>query len=324
MRLLTLVITSVAMTLSSWANTPTIFPAPLRQGDKVAILAPAGPIKSAPVDTAAAVLDSLGYTTVVYPHTFGKNGHFSGTHDERYADLEAAFSDTTVRAILCARGGYGVAHNLDRLARLDLRKDPKWVIGFSDISALHALMASQGIASIHSSMAKQVALGPDDPDNAILFDILNDSLPAYEFEPHPYNHPGSATATILGGNLAVIADLIATPYDIIRPGTILFIEDVSEPIYKIERIMLQLKMMGMFDKLAGLVIGQFTDYHGDDNHPTMEDMLAEVLAPYPDLPVAFNVPVGHVDHNVPFVEGATATLSVTPEAVSLTFAKPRE
>lgn len=315
---------SLFMAANLWASNPgpTIFPAPLSAGDKIAILAPAGPIKNAPVDSAAAVLASLGYEPVIYPHTFGKYGHFSGTHEERLADLTAAFSDSTVKAILCARGGYGVAHNLDNLSKLNLRENPKWVIGFSDISALHALMASQGVASIHASMAKQIALGPDDPDNAALFGILTDSLPAYSFDPHPYNHPGTATAPLLGGNLAVIADLIATPYDIIRPGTILFIEDVSEPIYKIERILLQLKMMGIFDNLAGLIIGQFTDYRPDDNHESMEDMIAEVLAPYPSLPVAFGVPVGHVDHNVPFIEGATATLKISPEEVTLTFSHP--
>lgn len=327
MRILSSIILSAAMAICFWGaasahNHPTVFPAPLKPGDKIAILAPAGPIKNAPVDSAAAVLDSLGFVTEIYPHTFGKHGHFSGTHAERLADLSAAFNDSSVRAILCARGGYGVAHNLDSLAGINLRKDPKWVIGFSDISALHALMASQGVASIHASMAKHVALGPDDPDNAALLAILADSLPTYTFEPHPYNHPGTATAPLLGGNLAVIADLIATPYDIIRPGTILFIEDVSEPIYKIERILLQLKMMGVFDRIAGLVVGQFTEYRPDDNHESMEEMIAEVLAPYPNLPVAFNVPVGHVDHNVPLVEGSLATLTVTPDSVTLSMAHP--
>ena len=299
----------------------TIYPPSLKPGDKIAILAPAGPMKNAPVDSAAKVLDSLGYQAVVMPHTYGKNGHFSGTTDERFADLKAAFEDTTVRAILCARGGYGVVHNLDRLAQLPLRDDPKWVIGFSDISALHALMASKNIASIHASMAKQVALGPDDPDNAVLFGILKGEMPSYTFAPDSLNHLGKASGKLLGGNLAVIADLIATPFDMFEPNTILFIEDVSEPIYKIERILYQLRLMGVFDKINGLIIGQFTDYHPDDNHATMEQMIADALEPYPDLPVAFNIPVGHVDHNVPLVESSQATLNVTPEYVSLTLSR---
>ncbi len=292
------------------------YPPALRPGDKIAILAPAGPIEHGPVDSAATVLRSLGYQVEIMPHTFGKYGHFSGTHSERLADLRAAFADPEVRAILCARGGYGVVHNLDSLDMLPIEDDPKWVIGFSDISALHALMSSKKIASIHSSMAKAIALGPDDPDNAVLFDILQGKMPVYTFAPTAYNHPGHAEGPLLGGNLAVIADLISTKFDLIQPGTILFIEDVSEPIYKIERILYQLRLSGALDRLNGMLIGQFTDYKPDDNHRRMEDMIAEALRPY-DMPVAFGLPFGHVDHNIPLVESSYATLDVTPEKVSL-------
>jgi len=296
----------------------TIYPRALQPGDRIAILAPAGPIDSTIVDSAAAVLAQVGYEPVVYPHTYGKFGHFSGTHSERLADLRAALTDPSVRAILCARGGYGVVHNLDSLAMLPLRDDPKWIIGFSDISALHALMASHGIASIHASMAKQVMNGPDDELNSYLFDILGGKFPTYRFAPCEYNHPGHAEGRLLGGNLAVIADLIATPFDIIQPGTILFIEDVSEPIYKIERILYQLRLMGILPKLNGLIIGQFTDYKPDKVHESMEQMIAEALAPYPDLPVAFGAPIGHVDYNLPVVESAYATLDITDDGVTLT------
>lgn len=295
-----------------------IFPEPLRPGDKIAILAPAGPIARGPVDSAATVLRGLGYNVEIYPHTFGKFGHFSGTHAERLADMRAAFTDPEVRAIICARGGYGVVHNLDSLAALPLTDDPKWVVGFSDISALHSLMASRNIASVHASMAKAIALGPDNADNAALFGILTGEFPRYTWGPSLYNHEGHAEGLLMGGNLAVIADLINTPFDIIRPGTVLFIEDVSEPIYKIERIMYQLRLSGILPKLKGLIIGQFTDYKPDDNHHDMESMLAEVLAPY-NYPIAFGAPVGHVDHNVPFIESCWVSLDVTPEGTTLQF-----
>ncbi|MDE6288361.1 MAG: LD-carboxypeptidase, partial [Muribaculaceae bacterium] len=272
------------------------------------------------VDSAATVLRDLGYEPVIYPHAFGRNREFSGTHAERYADQAAAFTDTTIRAILCSRGGYGVVHNLDRLATLPLRDDPKWVIGFSDISALHALMASNHIASIHASMAKHIKLGPGNEDNAALFDILAGGMPSYQFDPNPYNQPREATGKLLGGNLAVIADLINTPFDIIHPGTILFIEDVSEPVYKIERILYQLKLSGILPQLKGLIIGQFTEYKPDAVHETMEAMIHELVKDY-DYPVAFGVPVGHVDHNVPLVESSQATLRVTPEGTTLTLAR---
>lgn len=293
------------------------YPEALRPGDKIAILSPAGPIARGPVDSAATVLRQQGYEVVIYPHTFGKNGHFSGTTEERFQDLKAALLDPEIRAILCARGGYGVVHNLDSLAALPLEDDPKWIIGFSDISALHALMASRGIASIHTSMAKQIALGADNKENKIFFDILQGKMPVYRWPASPYDHPGHAEGKLLGGNLAVIADLISTPFDIIQPGTILFIEDVSEPIYKIERILYQMRLNGSIGRLRGLIIGQFTDYKPDENDPTMEAMIARTLAPY-EIPVSFGAPIGHVDINIPLVESSYATLDVTVDGTTLT------
>ena len=189
-------ILSLSILLSANASimAQTIYPSPLKQGDKIAILAPAGPIKPAPVDSAAKVLKELGYEPVIYPHTFGEFGHFSGTHDERFLDLASAFTDPEIRAILCARGGYGVVHNLDKLSAPPLTADPKWVIGFSDISALHALMASKDIASIHSSMAKQVALGPDNDDNARLLPYSKASFQATPSNPTSITTPAMPRA----------------------------------------------------------------------------------------------------------------------------------
>ena len=291
------------------------FPAPLKKGDKIAVCSPAGKIKSNIVYDAVEVLRNQGWVVEIMPHALGENGNFSGTADERYADLKAAFSDPEVRAILCSRGGYGVVHILDRLNKLPLEDDPKWVIGFSDISALHALMASKGVASIHSPMAGQIMLGTDDPDTADLFRILRGERPAYTFPAHEYDRQGIAEGKLIGGNVAVLADLIDTPYDVFEPGTILFIEDVAEPIYKIERILYQLKLNGVLGKLGGLVVGQFTDYKPDDSYEHMYDMIRDMTAAY-SYPVAFNVPVGHVSHNIPLIESADVTLKVSPSGTN--------
>ncbi len=307
----------IYFSMSSSNSHGVIYPEPLKPGDKIAIVSPAGPIDTAVVMKADSVLRELGFTPVIYPNAFNRNGYFAGTHDERFADLKAAFTDPEVRAILCSRGGYGVVHNLDRLSTLLLAEDPKWVIGFSDISALHALMATNNVASIHASMAKHIALGPEDPDNAALFSILRGEELTYKFASHPYNHIGKAEGRLLGGNLAVIAELINTPFDVIKPGTILFIEDVSEPVYKIERIMYQLKLSGVLGKLKGLIVGQFTDYKPDACHESMEAMIRDVVAPY-NIPVAFDLPIGHVSHNVPVVVSCNATLEITPTCVTLT------
>lgn len=286
------------------------YPKPLKKGDKIAIVAPAGHVTAEPVEGAKEVLEAQGWEVVIAPHTLGEYGSYSGKSYERYSDLAAALMDPEVRAIICARGGYGAVHLLDELDRLPFQEDPKWLVGFSDISALHALFNKKGIVSLHGPMTRDISRGADDPNNAMLFDMLRGNRPELTFPTSIYDRPGIATAQMLGGNLAVIDALIGTPYNVLIPGTILFIEDVSEPIYKIERILYQLRLSGVLPKLAGLVVGQFTDYNASDNYRTMEEMIHDMVAPY-SYPVAMNVPVGHVSFNAPLISGALVTLRVT-------------
>lgn len=294
---------------------PVKFPAPLEKGDTIAICSPAGPVDPAKVAGAVAVLEQQGWRTKVMPHALGSHGNFSGTADERYADMAAALTDPEVRAVLCSRGGYGVVHIMDRLARLPLADDPKWVIGFSDISAMHALMASKGVASIHSPMAAQIMKGTSDADTASLFGILRGERPAYVFPSHEFDRRGIASGRLFGGNLAVLAELISTPYDIIVPDSILFLEDVAEPIYKIERIFYQLRLSGVLGRLRGLIVGQFTEYRRDRNYTDMESMIRDATAGC-NYPIAFGVPIGHVDHNLPVIESAEVTLKVSPSGTN--------
>lgn len=298
----------------------TIYPEPLKEGDKVAILAPAGPVRRDRVDATVEVLRGMGYEPVVYPTAYMNHGQLSAPADRRLQDLKKALLDPEIRAVICARGGYGIVHLLDSLETLPIRENPKWVVGFSDISALHAFMASKGVASIHGGMALQIARGADEPENTRLFEILRDTFPTYSFSPDRRNHPGHAEGKLLGGNLSVIQALIGTPYDIIQPGTILFIEDVSEPIYKVERMMYQLKLSGILEKINGLIIGQFTNYRADKEnagYSGMEEMLVSLLKDYPHLPVVFNAPIGHVRHNIPMIESADAILDVSRDSVTL-------
>ncbi|MDE6453740.1 MAG: LD-carboxypeptidase [Muribaculaceae bacterium] len=299
-------------------NRPATIPAPLHDGDKIAILSPSGPVDSALVLSAADTLRSQGFVVEIMPHALGKVGHYAAADSDRLADLRAALTDSTVRAIMCSRGGYGAVHLLDSLSTLPLEQDPKWLIGFSDISALHALLANRGIASIHGNMCKHMALGPADDDNATMLAMLRGYKPVYHFEGDSLNRAGSATGRLLGGNLAVIADLINTPYDVIKPGTILFIEDVDEPVYKTERIIYQLRLSGVLPKLAGLIVGQFSGSRPNDSYATTEQMIADMVAPY-SYPVAFNVPVGHVDHNVPVIQSAEVRLDVSAGQTVLSF-----
>ncbi len=295
-----------------------ITPRPLHDGDKIAIVSPAGPVDSTLVYAAADTLRAQGFLVDIMPHAIGRAGQYAAADSDRLADLRAAFSDTTVRAILCSRGGYGAVHLLDSLSQLPLQRDPKWLIGFSDISALHALLASRGIESIHGNMCKHMALGSDDGDNATMLAMLRGYRPVYNFEADTLNRCGIARGRLLGGNLAVVAELISTPYDVIQPGAILYMEDVEEPIYKIERIMYQLRLSGVLPRLGGLIVGQFTGYKPNDSYETMERMIADMVAPY-GYPVAFNVPVGHVEHNVPVINSAIVSLDVSPSGTCLSF-----
>lgn len=286
-----------------------IFPAPLRKGDTIAIVSPASIIDPSLVERAAATLSLLGYRVRIMPHALGHSGSYSGNINDRLEDITAALLDSEVRAILCSRGGYGCVHLLDKLAALDLNADPKWIIGFSDVSALHALMASRGIVSIHGSMAKALALEPHAaPFNAMLLDMIAGKRPALKFNSHEYNKNGVAYGKLSGGNLAVLQALIDTPYDVFK-DIILFIEDVAEPIYKIERILYQLRLSGRLNLLKGLIIGQFTLYTADKNFSDIYDMIVPLLEGL-RIPVAFNAPIGHITGNMPLLHGATVTLNV--------------
>ncbi len=242
-----------------------ITPPALKSGDTMAVVSPATIISPEIVDAAEERLRAQGLTVREMPHAKGKAGTYAGTRGERLADLRDALLDKEVRAVMCSRGGYGCVQLLDELAGLPLADDPKWLIGFSDVTALHALMLSKGIVSIHGSMLKSWALNDADfAPNKALMRLLSGRGEGYGIEWHSpvASHPGEAEGQLIGGNLAVMQALISTPYDIFRNASgrpILFIEDVSEAIYKVNRIMWQLKMAGVFDRIAGLVIGKFTN-----------------------------------------------------------------
>ncbi len=297
-----------------------VFPRPLRRGDRIAIVSPASKIDASVVEGALPVLKEQGWIPEVYPHALGVSGTYSGTVEDRLADFTDALSDSGIRAIMCSRGGYGAVHLLDRISSELLQADPKWIIGFSDISALHALMSRNGIASIHSSMCRHLgAYGVNDEDSQSLFGILRGEMPSYCVNAHPWNKAGSAVGQVLGGNLAVLSALIGTPYDIIgREGSILFIEDIAEPIYKVERILYQMRLSGVFNRINGLVIGQFTEYRPDANYSDMLTMIHDMTSDL-NMPVAYDFPIGHVDHNLPLIESAVAELSVTPESACLRY-----
>lgn len=295
-----------------------IIPPALRDGDKVAILSPSGATNHENVYKAARVLEEHGLRVEIMPHALGRHGTYAGSYSERMSDLQDALADPEVKAILCSRGGYGAVHLLETLDELPLRENAKWIVGFSDISCLHALMTRHGIASIHAPMTKHIAsTGGEDEDTRALLGMLRGEKQQYHFAAHRYNRAGTVSGTLVGGNMAVLSGLTGTPFDIYRHGDVLFIEDVSEPVYKVERMMYQLELAGVLRRIRGLIVGRFTNYSAEADSETMEEMIQRIVAPY-EFPVAFEAPVGHVDHNVPLMESGNVTLEVTPPGVTVT------
>ncbi len=302
-----------------------VIPPLLKDGDRVAIISPASTVKPEYIAGAVEFLRAEGFEPIVSAHAGGPaSGSYASDTASRLDDFIGAWKDPSIRAVLCARGGYGSVHLLPHIDECMLRDNPKWLIGFSDISALHTMLSAAGVASIHGPMAKHLAEeGPEHYASRALMRIMRDGLPVEYFAaPHPFNICGASEGRLAGGNLAVINGLAATRFDVLDPDTptILFIEDISEAIYAVERMLRRVIMSGAFRNITGLIVGHFTEYrHPDANHPDMETMISRLLKEcgIGGIPVAFGFPVGHTSDNLPLVCGADATLEVTPSGVIL-------
>lgn len=296
------------------------FPPFLKENDKVAIISPASKIDKMLLKGATSRLSSWKLCPYLEKNADGANGYYSGSIKERLSDLQHALDDKDVRAILCSRGGYGAVHLIDKLDFSKFKESPKWLIGFSDITALHCLIQSNGFASLHAPMAKQLTMeAEDDLCNNFLRSILMGSLPNYKIESHKLNHYGESKGSLRGGNMSVFYGLRGTPYDIPAEGTILFIEDVGERPHAIERIMYNLKLSGILAKISGLIVGQFTEYNEDKElGKDLYGAIADMVKDY-NYPVCFNFPVGHITDNRPLIEGATVELNVNKKGAELKF-----
>ena len=311
-----------------------IIPKPVRKESKVALIGPASRIKPEIVESLVRLYrerpgEFPGGELIVYPSALDANaeGSYAAPIAQRVADFRDAWGRDDVDMVLCARGGYGCVHLLDYLDPAFISAHPKWLVGFSDVSALHALLFKSGVASIHGGMAKQLVENPQcgvAGYRELLKTLVEAAEPrfAYEVEPHPYNMEGKAEGALLGGNMAVLNGLAATPFDLmgecVRRDAILFIEDIAEPIYAVERMLYRLHLQGVLAKAKGIIVGQFTEYRPDRNYDDMCRMIAERFSDWKiSSPVVYGFPAGHVDFNVPLIEGAEVSLSVAPASVSL-------
>lgn len=291
-------------------------PVGLKPGDKIMIVAPAGPLTEASVRLAAKRLEGMGFNVVVPSDVFRRRGYLAGTDQARADELMQAFQDPSVDAIFPGRGGYGTARMLDLLDWDVIRENPKVVIGFSDITALHiALNTKANLVTFHSPNP-QWGLGSEDnlPDfsseylwrnllaarngpEQIGFTYSSTSTnPKEKISPLKKVHTGVAEGRLIGGNLSLVASLTGTPYMGSTKGRVLFLEDINEAPYRIDRMLRQLKLAGHLDQCAAVILGQFTKCEGDADSLTLKQVFDDYFA-QADYPVVCGFPAGHTEIN---------------------------
>ncbi len=293
----------------------------LQKGDAIGIVAPAGFMPFEKIHTCIDVLGDWGYNVVLGDtvHSDSPN-YFSGPDAARAADLQAMLDNRELKAILCARGGYGVSRIVDGLSFKKFSKHPKWIIGFSDITVLHAhLYGNYKIATLHAPMAAAFnSQGHLSPFVQSLKEALGGEPSLYRCDAHPFNREGDAEGALVGGNLSLLTHLIGTASELPTKNKILFIEDVGEYLYNIDRMLLQLKRSGKLARLAGLVVGSFTEMK-DTLRPygsTAYEVIQEMVREY-DYPVCFDFPVSHERQNYALKHGVPHQLIVDASGVVL-------
>lgn len=297
------------------------FPPFLSQGSVVRLVSPAGVIDPTLVDGAAECLGKWGLNVRIGRSAKGRHGRFAGTVQQRLDDLQEALDDTECRAIFCTRGGYGSVQLIDQLNWEKFLNHPKWLIGFSDITMLHAQLQKMGFASIHGGMAKAIAESMNEEQEPIqvLHDILFGDKPSYRCDAQPLNRTGSANGILIGGNLSILYSLRGTPYEFIPDKCILFIEDIGEKPYVVDRMMHNLKLGGVLSQIVGLIVGNFSDFEEDPTFgKSVKEIIADAVSAY-DYPVCFDFPVGHEGRNLPMICGADVQLSVDAFGAKLIF-----
>lgn len=269
----------------------------LKPGDTIAIVATARKVLREELDPAITFLESNGFNVILGPHLFAYSHQYAGEDELRAEALQWAIDHPEVKAIWCARGGYGTMRLMDKINLRPLQANPKILAGFSDITVIHNAMNILGLSSLHSTMPLSWPTNTTETHQSFL-DALQGTPLKYVTDNSIFNKPGEATAKVVGGNLSLLYALSGTPFQLDTAGKILFIEDLDEYLYHIDRMMLALKMSGQLSQLAGLVVGGMSDMR-DNAIPfgkTAEEIISETVREY-DYPVCFNFPCGHIADN---------------------------
>lgn len=296
-------------------------PAFLKEGDKVALLSPSYSTPDSNIQKTADVLKEWGFEPVI-----GKNvgkleaGKYAGTAQERADDIIEALKDTSIKAILSNRGGYGTIQLADLIDPKLIKDNPKWLIGYSDITTLHAMQTKAGVMSIHGTMSTSIAkTGGTDDNSTILRDLLKGEVPTYKVAKNKYNQKGKAEGILVGGNMATFVPLVGSEVDVFqKDGIILFMEEIGENLRNIDRMFNSIELHGVMENVKGVILGEFVDSGTDLDYESAEAMLSQYLKKY-DIPVLCGFPAGHDDVNLPIVMGAKVKIDVGDDGSTLAF-----
>lgn len=290
----------------------------LQPGDLIYITAPAKAIEQEHVFFAKDLLEKKGFKVKISAHCLGQFNYFSGTDEERTSDFQAGMDDPEVKAILCARGGYGCVRIVDKLNWAGMLRQPKWIIGFSDITVFHHRMQKFNLPSIHGSVVLNFK---DNSQEALttMVDALTGTLTEITATPHTNNQFGNAKGKLIGGNLSIVYSLLGTNDALDFTDSILFIEDLAEHLYHIDRMIFALEKAGALSKIKGLIVGGMTDLE-DTTIPFGSSIEEIILRPfeYRKIPIAFDFPAGHINDNRALVLGANYQLDVSENGTVLT------
>ena len=292
----------------------------LKEGDRVALISPSYFTPMENVEKTADVLRGWGLEPVIGPNV-GKlyAGKYAGTVDERVSDIRWALNDTSIKAIICNRGGYGTIQLIDQLSLKEWGAHPKWLVGFSDITTLHGLLTRAGVMSIHGTMSSFLAAGGTDTTSTLMRDLLMGRVPLYEVPAHPQNIEGRASGILVGGNLCTFAPNLGTQADAtLGRNLILFIEEVGESMHNIDRQFNILAMNGVLNRCKGVVLGEFDGCGSEFSYENIEAMLRQYIEKY-NIPLLCGFPAGHGDVNLPLVMGAPVTIDVRSDGATLQF-----
>ncbi|BFO65592.1 LD-carboxypeptidase [Chryseobacterium sp. KCF3-3] len=297
-----------------------IFPKSLKKGDKIAVISPAGAVDTTQLEKGIEMIKSRGFEPVLGEHLYTKfsNGYnYAGTEKERTKDINWALNDTEIKAIWASRGGYGCQHLLQHLKLKNFTENPKWYIGYSDNTVIQSYLLKKGFVSIHGQTIKTSSFGVTDESYDLIFDILKGKKPKYSLKSHPLNKKGNIQGELVGGNLALIYALLGTKYSFDFKDKILFIEDIGENFYALDRMIMSLELAGVFNKIKGLIVGGMTNMGDEKENKSYEEsfdefvykLISDRISKY-KFPVVFAFPNGHIKDNRPLLIGANVKMKV--------------